>query len=98
MFYDRRQRYHAYLHSAGWFARSAPVRWRSGGRCERCRRWRAREVHHLTYRRIFRELPEDLIHLCVGCHERMHGRQRPMAAVMIIALMIFILLLMGLAR
>ena len=31
------------------------------------------EVHHLTYERIGREHPDDLIVLCPPCHARIHG-------------------------
>ena len=30
------------------------------------------EVHHLSYERVGRELPEDLVALCPGCHRRAH--------------------------
>ena len=29
----------------------------------------ASDVHHLTYARIYQELPEDLISLCRRCHQ-----------------------------
>lgn len=31
------------------------------------------EVHHLTYARLGRELPDDLIVLCPACHAAAHG-------------------------
>jgi len=31
------------------------------------------EVHHLTYDRLYAELPDDLIGLCPGCHRRAHA-------------------------
>ena len=39
----------------------------------RCSRT-ATEAHHLTYVRIGRELPEDLLAVCSECHRRLHNR------------------------
>ena len=41
---------------------------RAGGRCERCRKRRPLEVHHLTYERLGCERDEDLLVLCPPCH------------------------------
>jgi hypothetical protein len=43
--------------------------------CEKCRNWRATEVHHLTYIRVFQELPSDLVALSKPCHAEIHWRQ-----------------------
>jgi hypothetical protein len=65
--------YGAYLRSPGWLnRRSAAIR-NSGGRCESCDAAAPLEVHHLTYRRLGAELPEDLVALCRACHEERHG-------------------------
>jgi hypothetical protein len=53
-------------------------------RCERCGSpgdARSLEVHHLTYERLGRELPEDLMVVCWPCHdiedaERANGSSR----------------------
>lgn len=52
----------------------APVIARSGGYCERDhpRPVRATVVHHLHYQTLFRERPEDLLHICRPCHEYLH--------------------------
>lgn len=34
------------------------------------------QVHHLTYDRLGRERPEDLLPLCISCHKREHKRLR----------------------
>lgn len=48
--------------------------------CERCRRTYedgiTLEVHHRTYRRLYRELMQDLEVLCNECH-RHHHRKGP---------------------
>jgi len=34
----------------------------------------ATEVHHLTYDRVGRERPEDLMAVCADCHRALHNR------------------------
>jgi hypothetical protein len=71
------EKYQAYLASSEWGALKTAVEYRSKLRCERCRARRGTSVHHMTYARIYRELPEDLIHLCQWCHAEIHGRPTP---------------------
>ncbi len=40
--------------------------------CERCGDFEAVHIHHLTYERAGHELPEDLQHICIGCHCAAH--------------------------
>jgi 5-methylcytosine-specific restriction endonuclease McrA len=47
--------------------------------CEHCpQEERSKEaklqVHHLTYERLGSELLEDVIIICDGCHDKIHGR------------------------
>lgn len=65
---EGREKYQAYLASREWDIACEPVKARSGGNCERCKHSKAAHVHHRTYIRKYREVPGDLIHLCVGCH------------------------------
>jgi hypothetical protein len=51
----------------------APIA-RSGGICERCRKNRGQLVHHLHYRTLYDERPEDLAHWCRACHDYVEGR------------------------
>lgn len=67
-------RYQEYLCSREWGVLKEFVRTRSSGTCERCFRNPAYAVHHLTYVRKYQELPEDLQHVCEGCHEFIHGK------------------------
>jgi 5-methylcytosine-specific restriction endonuclease McrA len=46
-----------------------PVRWRAGGKCEDCRYGFDLEMHHLHYRSVGREVPDDLLLLCRRCHQ-----------------------------
>jgi 5-methylcytosine-specific restriction endonuclease McrA len=77
---ERQKRYHAYLRSPEWRERRRVVLARAGGRCERCKLRKAREVHHLTYVRIFNEPPSDLQALCGICHDDAHGIGGPTKA------------------
>lgn len=63
----------AYYRSDDWTDRKQPVWNRARGRCERCKMNPGDDVHHLHYRTLFREQPEDLMFLCRGCHDFLHG-------------------------
>lgn len=66
--------YYEYIHSAAWFNRTVNVRQRNRGRCECCcMRW-GRVVHHRTYAHLGEELDEELVHLCLLCHNAAHGK------------------------
>jgi hypothetical protein len=43
-----------------------------GGWCEEYRYRLAVVVHHLNYACLFNQGPEDLMALCVDCHNKMH--------------------------
>ena len=67
------QRSHAeYLSSPEWAERRQLVLDRSDGLCEGCRKERAAEVHHLTYRNWGNEFLFELAALCSACHDRVH--------------------------
>jgi hypothetical protein len=67
------QAYREYLASPEWKARVAAVQERAGGRCEQpgCRR-KGRHAHHKHYRNFGNEPLEDLIWLCLPCHQAEH--------------------------
>jgi 5-methylcytosine-specific restriction endonuclease McrA len=73
--YTRVAAYHWYLGSAFWRERREFILERANHTCEKCRKRRATEVHHLTYIRVFQELPSDLVALCKPCHAEIHWRQ-----------------------
>ena len=73
---DGPEKYQAYLCSPDWGKIRAIVTERSGGVCERCRCNPAAACHHVTYIRKFAELPEDILHLCRGCHDFTHGKSK----------------------
>jgi hypothetical protein len=64
-----------YLGSAFWRERREHVLKRANYICEKCGKRPAREVHHLTYLRVFNEFPSDLVALCRQCHAEIHWRQ-----------------------
>jgi len=69
---SERERYAKYLCSKEWWTKRNAVIKRSNSYCEKCHK-PAVHVHHLTYIRKYDERLEDLIALCVKCHEEIHG-------------------------
>lgn len=44
--------------------------------CSRCGTGQSIHLHHLSYERMGDELNDDLMPLCVGCHDRVHELHR----------------------
>ena len=61
--------YHRYMASREWRVKRRETFTRAGGVCERCWGAPASQVHHLTYERLGRERPEDLMAICREDHE-----------------------------
>lgn len=72
---DEKEKYNAYLCSREWGVLREAVRDRCGGFCERCNRNPMQQVHHQTYIRKYHEELEDLVAVCIGCHEFEHGKR-----------------------
>lgn len=70
--YNRRSSYHWYLGTAFWRERRERALEQAKYTCERCKKRRASEVHHVTYLRVFNEMPTDLVALCRQCHMEIH--------------------------
>ena len=66
---DINPRYRAYLKSGAWRAKRRLALERCDNICESCALQRAVHVHHLTYARIFKENLEDLLAVCLDCHD-----------------------------
>jgi len=64
--------YRAYLNSSAWRRRRNRALRDAWWRCRDCGARMHLQVHHLTYARLYREEPEDLIVLCDGCHNARH--------------------------
>ena len=69
-------KYNAYLHSKHWIQTRVDVL-TNRTKCERCGSTNKLQVHHLTYKNIYNENPEDLEVLCVGCHMHEHKLIKP---------------------
>lgn len=63
-----RERYDQYLLSDEWLALKQAVYRRSGRVCERCGNRGVRNVHHLTFERLYCEALDDLLGVCRACH------------------------------
>lgn len=68
--------YDIYMRSPGWRMKRRQILEIDGNCCRRCGSSERLEVHHLTYRRLGAELPEDLITLCHRCHMKGHKKKR----------------------
>ncbi len=66
--------YRKYLASRLWRLKTAAVRKRCKGICERCGRAKMSDTHHLTYERLYNEPLEDLEGQCERCHAFESGK------------------------
>lgn len=64
--------YQTYLRSPKWDKVRRQALYDARYRCERCGISAPLQVHHLTYRNIFNEKPQDLQALCFSCHKWVH--------------------------
>lgn len=68
--------YDMYLLSSAWLAKRRAALDRTRGNCGMCYVELATQVHHLTYRHVGDELPQELIAVCHRCHEACHRTAR----------------------
>ena len=68
-----RAKYQKYLQSDMWQQKRASVLKLAGYTCRRCGA-RATEVHHETYKRLYKERLSDLTALCGPCHRKAHTK------------------------
>lgn len=64
--------YREYLQSKRWGVIRSVVLKRANFICELCTTDKAIQVHHITYKRIFKENFSDLVAICNDCHKRIH--------------------------
>lgn len=65
--------YRKYIASSSvWQKKRTAVIARAKGLCERCHRWPAVNVHHLSYANVGDEPLTDLLAVCSKCHEELH--------------------------
>ena len=68
--------YREYLESVEWKEKRDKAVKAAGGRCQVCNSRIRLDVHHRTYRRIFKEEIGDLVVLCRRCHTVFHENGR----------------------
>lgn len=70
------KQYREYLASLQWHAKREAALLRSGHKCQSCGAHKDLEVHHKHYETLGNEQPEDLVVLCIRCHDRADERRR----------------------
>jgi len=69
-----KSKYQKYLKSKEWSDIRNDLFHVRGRACERCGSTNRLQVHHITYKNVFKEEPEDLEILCDSCHKKEHGK------------------------
>ena len=69
----RKNKYRNYLDSVEWANIKLDLYQTRGKQCEICGSKSNIQVHHKTYKNIFKEEPKDLILLCKRCHSKQHS-------------------------
>jgi len=69
-------KYREYLKSKEWSEIRNDIYQIRGKKCECCGSVNDLHVHHLHYKNIFKEEPEDLVLLCADCHNEEHGYKK----------------------
>lgn len=71
---EKKLTYMRYLNSASWKNFKDELKKQRGNKCEHCGRENVTlDGHHLTYERLFNELPSDVLLLCRPCHKLQHN-------------------------
>lgn len=68
--------YKEYIMSDAWKAKRREAIKHYGQNCNQCKTFlpiNKIQVHHVTYKRLGKELLEDLMIVCKSCHEKIHG-------------------------
>ncbi len=68
-----KKKYKKYLLSDEWAQLKIDLFKYRGKECEKCGETKYLQVHHLSYKNIFQEEPEDLMILCKSCHKKEHN-------------------------
>jgi hypothetical protein len=71
-----RERYNRYINSPAWSDRKRAYFSTYARVCAFCGTTDDIHLHHHTYDRMGRELDEDLVPLCVSCHDAVHDYHR----------------------
>lgn len=73
---ERLKKYYDYLGSPEWRNKRQEVFNSRSKCCERCKRVDNLEIHHKTYKNIYKEKLEDLQILCRSCHKSEHSKRK----------------------
>lgn len=73
---DKMGAYNAFLQGDYWKNFRAETIKKRGGKCERCDTTKNLVVHHITYKTLGNERPEDVLVLCHSCHEKEHMKNK----------------------
>jgi hypothetical protein len=68
-----KEKYNTYINSPEWKKFRLSIIIERGSVCEKCSAEGSVDAHHLTYDRLFNELPQDIMLLCKPCHKKEHG-------------------------
>ena len=68
--------YEAYLCSKSWRKKQNAIKERCNNVCEDCHQYAMVDVHHITYENIGDERLDELLGLCVACHQRKHPEKK----------------------
>lgn len=66
-------KYDKYIHSYKWIKIRDSILDRDNHTCLKCWWTEKLNVHHWTYRRLYKESPSDLFTLCTYCHKTFHN-------------------------
>ena len=70
----KKSKYLKYLKSKEWGIIRTDMCEMYNSTCQDClKKVKFPQVHHLTYKNLYNEEPEDLTLLCRKCHEKRHG-------------------------
>lgn len=73
---DHDKAYHRYIGTRCWKRLRLGVFRKAGWTCEECGASMCMlHAHHLSYDRLGSEAPEDLVALCVKCHDAIHANR-----------------------
>jgi len=76
IFDERVKFYKRYIKSDAWKLKRLDAIKHHGQDCQQCGHFlpiSMIQVHHITYKRLGKELMEDLMIVCKPCHEKIHG-------------------------
>ena len=71
-----KKKYYSYLESKEWLTIRVELLYTRGCKCEKCKKDfepHKLQIHHITYDRLYNELPSDLLVVCGRCHMEIHN-------------------------